>query len=110
MGAVLTIQTAGMSDGRGPWEVFLNDVLLGQILDNGSRTSLISTFDVAASLLTGSDVLTLVYLTPDVGEGFSINFSELAIRTAAAVPEPGTLALLGLGFVGMMAARRRRSI
>jgi hypothetical protein len=114
LSALLTIQTAGMSDGRGPWDVFWNSTKVGQILNNGSSgtTSLISSFAISTALLTGSDTLRLDYLTPSVGEGFSINFSELVITTTdeISVPEPTTLGLMGLGLIGLGFARRRKTL
>ena len=47
------------------------------------------------------------------GENFGVrplaDFSLGVRGTVARVPEPGSLALIGLGFAGIAAARRRRS-
>lgn len=65
------------------------------------------TVDTTTGVATLSTTLTKVFPGP-MDEGF-IDFESLAIPTArsSAIPAPGTLALLGLGLLGLGAVRRR---
>lgn len=108
LSAILTINEAGMSDARGPWDVSVNGISVGTIgvfPSGDSETFKLLTFIVPVGILTGSDTVTLTYETPDVGEGFAINFAELTVTN---VPEPATLTLLGLGFSVLCGRRLRK--
>lgn len=47
-------------------------------------------------------------LTPDADDGLAVDDFSLTARGTTSVPEPGTLALLGLGLAGLAARRRKR--
>ncbi len=109
--AVLTINEAGMSDDRGPWDIAFNGITIGQIgifsPDDWQTIKLLS-YDVPVYLLTGSDTVTLTYLDTVTGiEAFAINFSEL---TVSVIPAPGAILLgsIGVSLVGWL--RRRRTL
>ena len=104
--ATLTINEAGMSDARGPWDISVNSTSIGQIgvfPGADSQTFKILNFAVPTALLTGTDTVTLTYMDT-VGEGFAINFAELNVET---VPEPATVTLFALGVLGIAVGRRR---
>ncbi len=111
-GALLSVQFAGVADDRGPWDVFFNGTLLGQIptFRGPGEEELIRTlsWNVPVGLLTGSDTVLLNINTPEYTDGYSINFSELTIKTAGeSAPDAGaTIALLGLGLVAVAGVRR----
>jgi hypothetical protein len=75
------------------------DSTSGEVVAGGLGQFVIGTFVADAS----SQVLTME--RGEVGGG--LNGFQLR-SVAASVPEPGTLALLGLGFAGLASARRRR--
>lgn len=59
--------------------------------------------DIAALTTSNS----LAFTVGALANGFKINNLSLTANTVA-VPEPGSLLLLGLGFTGLLAARRRK--
>ena len=79
--------------------------VLTSYYDIGSGLTVLTNYNVSSWGMTDSDVFTLaIYgdsfdVTPLSGEVHGDNF--------AAIPEPGTLALLGVAFGGMLLARRR---
>ena len=113
LSAVLSVQFAGVADQRGPWDVFFDGVLLGQIPTSMDASAFemvrMLSWNVPVGLLTGSDTILLNINVPETTDGYSINFSELQIETAdAGVPDSGsTLALFGFGLAGLVLLKRR---
>lgn len=110
--ASLVVKTAGIADNRGPWDVLFNGTLLGQFTVNTDANAFQEvrtfSFNVGVGLLTGHDTVLLKINDPTVNDGYSIDYSELNIMTAA-VPEPETYALMlgGLALIGGLTRRRR---
>jgi len=110
LSATLWINEAGMSDGRGPWDVSFNGSSVGQIgvytFPDEAETFKLLSFAIPVGLLTGSDTVTLTYLDTD-GEGFAINFSELSVDV---IPAPGAVILGSIGVSLVSWLRRRRTL
>ena len=107
--ATLSIQEAGMSDARGPWNVLFNGTSIGQIgVFSSTFGTTIQTlsWNVPIGLLTGNDHISLVYdTTIDASEGYAINYSQLSIQ---ATPEPSTLMIASCAGLGLVASRLRK--
>jgi hypothetical protein len=120
--AQLTVKFAGVADNRGPWDVYFNQTLIGEITrinDAGEGTGGTAfqsvrtlTWDVPIALLLGQDSIILNINTPEINDGYSIDYSELTITTAdTVVPEPGSWValMLGLGGLSYAVSRRRKA-
>lgn len=110
----LELRIAGVADNRGPWDVFLDGVLLGQIPTNNAANAfqevLTYIFSIPVGLLDGSNLILLNINVPEVTDGYSIDFSELRVRTVGGqVPAPSTILLLGSGLAGLAGVAWRRS-
>jgi len=111
--AMLTLRIAGVADQRGPWDVFGDGVLLGQILTNTAASAfeevLTYTFNVGSGLMADGQLNVLLNINvPGVTDGYSIDYSEL-ISASRTVPEPVTGALVALGLAGLALGRRKQA-
>jgi len=111
-GDSLVLRIAGVADNRGPWDVFGDGVLLGQIPTNISPNAfeeiLTYTFAVPGALLADNTLNVLLNINvPTPTDGYSIDYSQLG--PVARAPEPTTLAIFGLGLAGLGMMRRRKT-
>jgi hypothetical protein len=67
----------------------------------------LATLDPAVCSAAGAGPNCMGFTTPEF-DTTSVNFNLVITSEAIAVPEPGSLALLGLGLVGVAALRRRK--
>ena len=87
--ASLTVRLAGVADNRGPWDVLVNNVVIGQIPVNASLNAdqevRTYTWLIPTGLVTGVQSIILNINVPTINDGYSIDYSELTIQGASRV-------------------------
>ena len=94
--------------------LYFDGTFVGQLTDgdidaNPNNYARLDLFDLMSfsSLLDGSDTFTI---GTNMNDGWALDYMKLTVQyDSHSVPEPGTLALLGIGLAGMGFSRRRRA-
>ena len=91
----------------------------GGLVAAGSGWTLINNFTnvgSTGSLTTGATVFSSAWLVSAYssayggGAGFDSGNDAFTLATVTTVPEPGSLALLGAGLLGLLASKRRKPV
>ena len=121
LGAIDSVLLEIFSYGQG-WhgisDVYFDNVLVGQLTDGDNSGAFLDTnfarldtFNLTSfGSFVGVNSIRIDTANPN-NDQWAIDYSELRITTKpSSVPEPETLALIGLGLAGLTFARRRKTV
>lgn len=103
-GQVVTDAAFGYA--KNPTTVFIEALLAGAVVESFSQAVTYNDPDTAFLGFSGIS-FDSIRVTANVGEGLVDNV-QIGNRASLAVPEPGSLALLGFGLAGLAALRKRK--
>lgn len=107
--AFLQISTAGIADIAGPYDVFVDGILVGSIpFDGGVGNVFVETYTFGLSSAILADGMAMVSFDVSPADGWAVDYSEILSSDVVASPEPGTVALLLSGLLGLAVVARRR--
>jgi hypothetical protein len=95
-----------------PLGTFVETLTVTKVEAGATDRSLLAVGTIVQTVGAGFDPTTVYWsasYTQNAGPGSQINGSFNNSTVPPSVPEPGTLALLGLGLIGLGAARRRKA-
>jgi len=104
-GAMVTMRTAGFADIAGPYTLFADGASVGAFPIDGTGHILVETFSFSLTDAMVADGSVTFSFTPGSGDFWAFDYIEITADTGT-VPVPGTLALAGLGLLGLGLRRR----
>ena len=110
------VAKGGFSDPRGyaiydSLDGFANPLISTQLPTGANTAPVPQSLALDGAFASATDVTFRFYVYTPSSTAYSVDFANISLETANAVPEPAALGLFGLGLVGLglMGRRRRKS-
>jgi hypothetical protein len=117
LGTITSVQLEMVTASLGAFgqaNLYVDGQLIGSVTDSdyspdAGRPSVKDTFNLLGSTIDGANTIYVQAMTsPGYEDFWALDYSKLTIETAAPVPEPGTMMLLGSGMIGLAGWGRKK--